>query len=95
MTPTRYQSGETDYSGQISKNGDDSVRAVLYEAAHVISTRPLKSCTALNGWSMRIAKRALTWCGHVLEIAASDFTLAAGHPLSPISLRTGRIGSSS
>jgi transposase len=28
LTPTRYQSGETDYSGRISRNGDDSVRTV-------------------------------------------------------------------
>jgi len=58
MTPKRYQSGETDYTGRISKNGDDSVRAVLYEAGHVILTRPLKGCTALKSWAMRIAKRA-------------------------------------
>jgi transposase len=58
MTPTRYQSGETDYSGRISKHGDGSVRAVLYEAAHLILTRPLKGCTALKSWGMRIAKRA-------------------------------------
>jgi glutathione S-transferase len=37
MTPTRYQSGETDYSGRISRNGDGSVRAVLYEAGHLIA----------------------------------------------------------
>jgi transposase len=42
MTPTRYQSGETDNSGRISKNRDGSVRAVLYEAGHLILTRPLK-----------------------------------------------------
>ena len=58
MTPTRYQSGETDYSGRISKNGDGSVRAVLYEAAHVILTRPVNGCTALKSWAMKIAKRA-------------------------------------
>jgi transposase len=57
MTPTRYQSGETDYSGRISKHGDGSVRAVLYESAHLILTRPLKGCTALKSWAMRIAKR--------------------------------------
>jgi transposase len=57
MTPTRYQSGETDYSGRISKRGDGSVRAVLYESAHLILTRPLKGCTALKSWAMRIAKR--------------------------------------
>jgi transposase len=58
MTPTRYQSGETDRSGRISKIGDASVRAALYEAAHVILTRPVKGCTALKSWAMRIAKRA-------------------------------------
>jgi transposase len=58
MTPTKYQSGETDRSGRISKIGDASVRAALYEAAHVILTRPLKGCTALKSWAMRIAKRA-------------------------------------
>ena len=58
MTPTRYQSGETDYSGRISKNGDGSVRAVLYEAGHLILTRPLKGCTALKSWAMKIAKRS-------------------------------------
>jgi transposase len=31
---------------------------VLYEAGHLILTRPLKGCTALKSWAMRIAKRA-------------------------------------
>ena len=50
----------TDYSGRISKKGDSSVRAVLYEAGHLILTRPPKRCTALKSWAMRIAKRAGT-----------------------------------
>jgi transposase len=58
LTPTKYQSGETDRTGRISKIGDSSVRAVLYEAAHVILTKPVKGCTALKSWAMRIAKRA-------------------------------------
>jgi len=58
MTPKRYQSGETDYSGRISKIGDASVRAVLFEGAHVILTKPVKGCTALKSWAMRIADRA-------------------------------------
>jgi transposase len=45
---------------RISRNGDGSVRAVLYEAGHLILTRPLKGCTALKSWAMRIAKRAGT-----------------------------------
>src|SRR5690242_7880678 len=58
LTPKRYQSGQIDYTGRISKLGDASVRAVLYEAAHVILTKPLKGCTALKSWAMRIARRA-------------------------------------
>ncbi len=34
LTPKKHQSGETDYTGRISKIGDGSVRTVLYEAAH-------------------------------------------------------------
>jgi transposase len=33
LTPKKHQSGETDYSGRISKLGDASVREALYEAA--------------------------------------------------------------
>src|SRR5437588_6063198 len=35
LTPKKYQSGETDYTGRISKIGDASVRTALYEAAHL------------------------------------------------------------
>ena len=58
LTPKKYQSGETDYSGRISKIGDASVRAALYEAAHIMLTKPLKGCTELKSWAMRIARRA-------------------------------------
>jgi transposase len=57
ITPTRYQSGQTDVSGRISRIGDAGVRAALYEAAHVILTKPVKGCTALKSWAMRIAAR--------------------------------------
>jgi transposase len=58
LTPKKYQSGETDYSGRISKMGDASVREVLYEAAHIMLTKPLKGCPQLKSWAMRIARRA-------------------------------------
>ena len=58
LTPKRYQSGETDYSGRVSKIGDASVRTALYEAANVILTKPLKGATALKSWGMKLAKRA-------------------------------------
>lgn len=57
LTPRRYQSGETDRAGRISKCGDREVRALLYEAAHVILTRPVKG-GALKSWGLRLAKRA-------------------------------------
>ena len=58
LTPKKHQSGETDYTGRISKIGDSSVRTALYEAAHVMLTKPLKGCTQLKSWAMRIARRA-------------------------------------
>jgi transposase len=58
LTPKKYQSGETDYTGRISKLGDASVREALYEAAHIILTKPIKGCAQLKSWAMRIARRA-------------------------------------
>ena len=58
LTPKKYQSGQTDYTGRISKIGDASVRTALYEAAHIMLTKPLKGCSALKSWAMRIARRA-------------------------------------
>lgn len=58
LTPKKYQSGETDYTGRISKIGDGSVRTALYEAAHIMLTKPIKGCSQLKSWAMRIAKRA-------------------------------------
>lgn len=57
LTPKRYQSGETDVTGRISKAGDENVRTVLYEAAHVILTRVVRG-GALKSWAARLAKRA-------------------------------------
>jgi transposase len=58
LTPKKYQSGETDYTSRISKIGDSSVRTALYEAAHIMLTKPVKGCSALKSWAMRIARRA-------------------------------------
>jgi transposase len=58
MTPKRYQSGQTDISGRISKVGDGSVRSALYEAAHIIMTKPVKGAGALKRWALALAKRA-------------------------------------
>ena len=58
LTPKKHQSGETDYTGRISMIGDSSVRTALYEAAHIMLTKPVKGCSQLKSWAMRIAKRA-------------------------------------
>src|SRR5215831_3985282 len=39
LVPRRFQSGETDYDGRISKCGDAMMRTALYEAAQVLLTR--------------------------------------------------------
>jgi len=57
LTPKKYQSGETNVTGRISKIGDAGVRTMLYEAANVILTRPVKG-SLLKSWAMRLAMRA-------------------------------------
>jgi transposase len=56
LTPKRYQSGETDVTGGISKAGDAMVRAVLYEAASVMLTRTGRF-SALKRWALEVARR--------------------------------------
>ena len=57
LTPKRYQSGETDVTGRISKIGDAAVRTALYEAANIILERPFKGGW-LKTWALGVAKRA-------------------------------------
>lgn len=40
LTTRRYQSGEIDYDGHISRRGDDRLRGLLYEAATRCPTLP-------------------------------------------------------
>jgi len=56
MTPSKYQSGETDYSGRISKCGDEAVRTACFQAAHIIVTKPIKGGW-LKSWALKLAKR--------------------------------------
>jgi transposase len=56
LTPRRYQSGETDVQGRISRCGDELARTALYEAAHSLLIRGTK-WSALRAWGMAIAKR--------------------------------------
>ena len=56
LTPRRYQSGETDVVGGITRVGDASVRVALYEAANVMLTRTMRF-SALKRWAMEVARR--------------------------------------
>jgi transposase len=57
LTPRRYQSGEVDRTGRISKCGDRQLRTYLYEAALVVLFR-VQQWSALKAWGMRILKRS-------------------------------------
>ena len=56
LTPRRYQSGNLDWSGRISRAGDASVRRALYQAANVLIHHSRGWC-ALKSWAVRVAKR--------------------------------------
>jgi transposase len=57
LVPRRYQSGEVDYTGSISKCGDRRVRTLLYEAANVMLTR-YKGALKLKDWALAIGRRS-------------------------------------
>jgi transposase len=56
LTPKRYQSGEVDYDGRVSKCGDALLRTMLYEAAHSLLIQSRK-WSWLKAWGMRVAQR--------------------------------------
>lgn len=56
LTPKKYQSGETDIYGGISRVGDAMVRTALYEAAHIMLTRATRF-SALKRWAIDVGKR--------------------------------------
>jgi transposase len=55
LTPRRYQSGEHDNPGRISKAGDRDVRAVLYAAANALLMRTMAS-SQIKSWGMRLMR---------------------------------------
>ena len=56
LTPKRYQSGEIDYDGGVSKCGDALLRTMLYEAAHSLLIQSRKR-SWLRAWGVRVAQR--------------------------------------
>ena len=67
LTPKKYQSGQTDCTGRISRHGDVSAREALYEAAHLMLTKPIKGCSELKSWATRIARIRLRYSDQLPE----------------------------
>jgi transposase len=55
LTPRRFQSGEIDFDGHISRAGDAGVRSTLYVAANAMMTRS-SQWSPLKAWGMKLAK---------------------------------------
>lgn len=55
LTPSVYQSGETEYRGRITKTGDKLMRWLLVEAAHIMLSRS-QTPTTLREWGLRLQK---------------------------------------
>lgn len=64
LTPMRYQSGEVDIGGRISKCGDRLTRRLLFEAANVILYRT-RGELGLREWAQRLAARSGSWKARV------------------------------
>ncbi|WP_246208296.1 transposase [Bradyrhizobium rifense] len=89
LTPRRYQSGQTNRIGSISKCGDELTRAMLYEAAIAILTRIPKNFK-LRLWDVRLARknglmraatavaRALAVQPHKIWTSGTTFRFGAG-----------------
>jgi error-prone DNA polymerase len=58
LTTRRYQSGEVDYDGHISRRGDSHLRSLLYEAAVVMLTRTKSQHdSSLKDWGLKLRER--------------------------------------
>jgi len=55
LTPAKYQSGENDRTGAISRCGDEMMRMMLYEAAQSMLVRSAK-WSWLKAWAMKVAR---------------------------------------
>ena len=93
LTPKRYQSGEMDNPGHISRAGDADVRSALYVAAHSLLTRNAQ-WSSLKAWGMRLAKtrghrraviavaRKLAVILHRMWVDGSEFRWGATVPIA-------------
>ena len=56
LTPKRYQSGDTDHTGRISRCGDRPLRCYIYEAANALLNRVTRF-SPLKAWGVGYASR--------------------------------------
>lgn len=56
LTTRRYQSGEVDFEGHISRRGDNHLRGLLYQAATVILTR-CRADSTLRSWGLKLREK--------------------------------------
>lgn len=56
LTPRRYESGEMDNPGRISKAGDPDVRSALYAAANAMMMRSVAG-SEIKSWGLRLMRR--------------------------------------
>lgn len=80
LTTRRYQSGEIDYDGHISRRGDSHLRGLLYEAATVLLVRSRSECD-LHNWDCS--------CGSGSALSARRSPWPASSPSSCTMLVTG------
>ena len=64
LTPSVYQSGETEYRGRITKTGDKLLRWLLVESAHVMLTRSQTTCE-LKTWGLKLQESKGSGKAHV------------------------------
>jgi transposase len=58
LTSRRYQSGDVDIGGRISRRGDRMLRTVLYEAANSLMCRVKHpECAELQAWAKKLKQR--------------------------------------
>src|SRR5207247_10739922 len=86
LTCAKYQSGEVDRNGRISRCGDEMMRMMLYEAAQSMLVRSTK-WSWLKAWAMKIARhrgmkkaimalaRRLAVIMHRIWVDGTDFRL--------------------
>jgi transposase len=85
LTPAKYQSGQNDRTGAISRCGDEMMRMMLYEAAQSMLARSAK-WSWLKAWAMKIArhrgmKKAIVALAHRLaELPWTTGTRCRGLP---------------